>query len=82
MNIFTAHTDKQNITYTEHLIFASRIGARLLVSVIAFFLHGIFPFINIRRELDLEATAEYLNAQNIWIEEMKQNKDIFHAIKQ
>lgn len=72
MNIFTAHTQEQGVTYLEHMIFALGIASRLFSSVIAFALHGIFPFINIRKELDLEATAEFINQQNDWIEGMKE----------
>ena len=57
MNIFTEHTQQQGVTYMEHMFFAIGIAIRLANSVIAFILHGIFPFIDIKRELDLEATA-------------------------
>ncbi len=74
MNIFTEHTNKQGVTYLEHLVFALNIAGRLFTSVIAFFLHGIFPFIDIRKELDLEATMQFLDEQNDWIEGMKESK--------
>jgi len=72
MNIFTEHTRQQNVTYMEHLWFAVGIALRLANSVIAFTLHGIFPFIDIKKELDLEATAGFINAKNNWIENKKQ----------
>jgi len=68
MNIFTTHTQEQGVTYVEHLIFALRISARLFRSVVAFTLHAIFPFIGIRKEHDLEATAAFILQQNDWIE--------------
>lgn len=71
MNIFTAHTREQGVTYLEHMVFALAIAARLLSSVIAFAAHGIFPFIGIRKELDLEATSEFIRQQNEWIEGRK-----------
>ena len=74
MNIFTEHTHEQGVTYMEHLIFATGIAARLFSSVIAFVLHGIFPFIDISKELDLEATTQFLSEQNDWIEGMKHHK--------
>lgn len=74
MNIFTKHTKEQGVSYTEHLFFATGIAVRLFSSVLAFVLHGIFPFIDIRKELDLEATVEYLSEQNDWIEGMKHHK--------
>ena len=71
MNIFTAHTQEQGVTYLAHLLFALGIAARLFSSVVAFALHGIFPFIDITKELDLEATADFITQQNQWIEGMK-----------
>jgi len=71
MNIFTAHTEAQGVGYVEHMIFALRIAFRLLQSVIVFAAHGIFPFVHIRKELDLEATMAFLNEQNDWIEDKK-----------
>ena len=74
MNIFTKHTQQQGVTYLEHMIFAVSIAIRLANSVIAFALHGIFPFIDIKKELDLEATARFINTKNNWIEDKKQTK--------
>ena len=71
MNPFTAHPHEQGISYFEHLEFALGIAMRLLNTVIAFALHAIFPFIDISRELDLEATTDFLNEQNDWIESAK-----------
>lgn len=59
MNPFIHHPHQQGVTYTEHLIFAMGIALRLLSTVIAFAAHAIFPFIDIRRSLDLEATADF-----------------------
>lgn len=72
MNIFTEHTEAQGVGYFEHMIFALRIAFRLSQSVIVFAAHGIFPFIHIRKELDLEATMAFLNGQNDWIEGKKE----------
>ena len=74
MKIFTEHTQKQGVTYTEHLFFAIGIAKRLANCVIAFTLHAIFPFIDIKKELDLEETARFIELQNDWIEGKKQNK--------
>lgn len=75
MNIFTDHPQQQGISYIEHMGFALGIAIRLLNSVIAFSLHAFFPFIDIKKSLDLEETARYINEQNEWIESMKQNKE-------
>ena len=48
MNIFTEHTQQQGVTYNEHMLFAMGIALRLLSSVIAFALHAVFPFIDIK----------------------------------
>lgn len=74
MNIFTQHTRQQGVTYLEHMFFAVGIAIHLFNSVIAFAVHGLFPFIDIKKELDLDATASFINAKNNWIEEKKQIK--------
>ncbi|MCW8922669.1 MAG: DUF6356 family protein [Gammaproteobacteria bacterium] len=71
MNPFTQHTQQQGVTYIEHLLFAAGIAWRLLNSVFAFAVHAIFPFIDIDKTLDLEATANYLQERNHWIEHAK-----------
>jgi hypothetical protein len=77
-NIFTEHTQKQGVTYMEHMFFATGIAFRLFNSVIAFFLHGIFPFIDIEKRLDLEATSEFLLERNNWIENASQEERYEH----
>ena len=74
MNIFTKHTQQQGVTYLEHMFFAVGIAVRLSNTVIAFILHGVFPFIDIKQELDLEETARYINAKNNWIENQKHSR--------
>jgi hypothetical protein len=71
MNIFTNHTQEQGVTYLEHLYFAHGIAIRLFNSVFAFVMHGLFPFINIKKELDLEAIAKFILERNDWIESQK-----------
>lgn len=74
MNPFSVHPNKQGVSYLEHLLFAMGIAVRLFYSVIAFAAHAIFPFIDIRRELDLQATTDFLQERNEWIEGMKPAK--------
>lgn len=76
MNPFTQHTQQQGVTYLEHLYFAAGIAQRLLSSVLAFVVHAIFPFIDIDKNLDLEATVEFLKERNHWIERAKSNKQV------
>jgi len=76
MTLFTKHTQQQGVTYLEHLFFAVGIAMRLANSVIAFALHGIFPFIDIKKELDLEATARFIHSKNNWIENKKRTEGI------
>ena len=68
MNPFTEHTQQQGITYFEHWRFAMGIAWRLLIVVIAFALHAVFPFIGIEPRYDLEATMSFLDERNRWIE--------------
>jgi hypothetical protein len=71
MNPFTTHPHKQGVTYLEHWCFAMGIAYRLLISVLAFALHAILPFIPISPRFDLEATAAFLAERNRWIESAK-----------
>jgi hypothetical protein len=71
MNPFTAHTQQQGVSYVEHWRFAMSIACRLLISVSAFALHAILPFIPIAPRHDLEATTAYLMERNQWIETAK-----------
>ncbi|NOR20648.1 MAG: hypothetical protein GQ538_11240 [Xanthomonadales bacterium] len=68
MNPFTTHTQKQGVTYWQHWGFAMGIAYRLLVSVMAFAIHAMLPFVTIESAHDLEATAEFLEERNHWIE--------------
>ena len=77
MNPFTAHTQAQGVTYMEHWFFALGIAGRLMISVIAFAFHAIFPFIDIPRSRDLEAMCRYLDEQNNWIENQKPQRNTF-----
>jgi hypothetical protein len=74
MNTFTQHTRQQGVTYLQHLGFATGIAWRLSSSVIAFAVHAIFPFIDIDKTLDLEATVDYLQERNHWIESTALNE--------
>lgn len=71
MNPFTAHTQQQGVTYTEHWCFAMGIACRLLVSVVVLTLHAIMPFIPIAPRHDLEAMTAFLVERNKWIESAK-----------
>ena len=79
MNPFTLHTKKQGVKYVEHMVFAIGIAYRLWRSVIAFTLHAVFPFLNIKVEVDLESTAAFIEERNNWIESKKSNREYSHA---
>ena len=78
MNPFTTHTTKQGVTYREHWGFAMGIAYRLLTSVIAFTIHALLPFISIDPSHDLEATAEFLEERNHWIETARDRQHDHH----
>ena len=83
MNPFNAHPRQQGINYFAHLCFALGIAVRLSRSVFAFVVHAIFPFIDIRREHDLEATTHFLRERNRWIEGKKQDQQAAdHSVPQ
>jgi Family of unknown function (DUF6356) len=67
-NPFTVHPLSKGQTYLEHLLTASTIGLRLLISAFAFILHSIFPFVPIPQPLNLEALALFLLQENQFIE--------------
>ena len=71
MNPFTTHPQKQGVTYVEHWCFAMGTAYRLLIGAVAFAVHALFPFISIKPELDLEATAAFIKERNEWIESAK-----------
>jgi hypothetical protein len=74
MNPFTEHTKNQGVTYREHCCFAMGIAWRLMSCVSAFALHAVFPFMDIEKRLDLEATSTYLQERNDWIERAGENR--------
>ena len=76
MNPFTRHTKQQGITYWQHWCFAMSVAWRLFHSVSAFALHALFPFIEIERRLDLEATSAFLLEQNDWIENASEGIEV------
>lgn len=71
MSPFTAHPHQQGVSYVEHWCFAIGIAYRLLMSVVAFAVHAILPFIPIEPQFDLESTAAFLAERNRWIETAK-----------
>jgi len=68
VNPLTTHTQQQGVTYWEHWGFAMGIAYRLFISVWAFAIHAMLPFISIEPEFDLEATSAFLEGRNHWIE--------------
>ena len=68
MNPFIEDAQEQGVTYWEHWGFAMGIAYHLLISVMAFAIHAMLPFISIEPRLDLEATANFLAERNRWIE--------------
>ena len=79
MNPLTIHPQKQGVTYWEHWNFAMGIAFRLLISVMAFAMHAILPFISIEPSLDLEATSAFLAERNHWIGTAKEMQHSFLA---
>lgn len=68
MSIMTTHPQKQGVSYFEHWEFAMGIAWRLFLSVLAFIIHAVLPFITIKRRYDLEATSAFLLERNHFIE--------------
>lgn len=45
MNIFTKHPASVKETYTQHLVFASKLGLRMVLLGVIAITHGILPFL-------------------------------------
>mgnify|MGYP001821255931 CR=1 FL=1 len=75
MNPLTTHPHEQGVTYWEHWGFAMGIARHLLISVLAFAIHAILPFISIEPKYDLEATSAFLQERNSWIETARETRD-------
>ena len=69
IKLFKKHLVERNITYFGHAQIALLISTRLFVSSVLFFLHSIFPFINIPRHFNLESMAIYLFDKNVEIDD-------------
>lgn len=81
MNPITEHTQAQDLSYLEHWFFAMGVAWRLLNSEFAFTLYAIFPFIHIERRLNFEATMDFLNEQNDWLENFKRTTGLISIQK-
>ena len=64
-NPFTKHPREcVNETWWEHCQFALNVGIRLIFTSLIFIIHGIFPFIEIPRWLNLEDSILFLDKEN------------------
>jgi len=63
------HLKEKNKTYLQHLVFAMRVSIRLSLSSTTFFVHALFPFIEIPYNLNLESMALYLFERNNELED-------------
>ena len=68
-NPFTRHPkENANETWWQHCQFAIGVGIRLIFTSLIFILHGIFPFIQIPRWLNLEESIRFLKKENYYRE--------------
>ena len=64
-NPFTKHPrEAVGESWWEHCQFAVNVGIRLIFASIIFIVHGIFPFIEIPRWLNLEDSITFLDKEN------------------
>ena len=64
-NPFTKHPrENANENWWQHCQFAIGVGIRLIFTSLIFILHGIFPFIEIPRWLNLEDSIHFLDREN------------------
>lgn len=65
------HLKENNETYFSHLNFACTMGIQLFIRGIIFILHGLFPFCEVPKSVDLNNTCELLNK---WEQYSRQRK--------
>ena len=63
------HLKERKLTYLQHFIFAMRISLKLTFASTAFFIHALFPFIEMPYNLNLESMALYLFERNNELED-------------
>ena len=64
-NPFTEHPiHNVGETWWQHCQFAVGVGIRLIFTAFIFIIHGIFPFIEIPRWLNLEESIRFLKKEN------------------
>ena len=75
------HLRKNGVTYTEHLLFALKIGCRLWVSSLFLILHSVIPIVSVPRDLNLESMTRYLQKQNedrnSWVDDCEAKEEWF-----
>jgi len=54
------HLQKNNETYSSHLLFAGKIGLTLIFRGVIFLLHAVFPICRIPKFLNLRSTSDKL----------------------
>ena len=75
IKLFTKHPrEHAGKSYLQHLIFTFKISCRLFVSSMVFIVHGLLPFIDIPKKLNLADTIDFLNDKNKEIEKHENNK--------
>ena len=71
-NPFTKHPrENAGENWWQHCQFAIGVGFRLIFTSLIFILHGIFPFIEIPRWLNLEESIRFLKQENEYRESSK-----------
>ena len=71
-NPFSKHPrENADESWWEHCQFAIGVGIRLIFTSIIFILHGVFPFIQIPRWLNLEESIRFLKRENEYREKGK-----------
>lgn len=72
MSLFR-HIREMDETYTNHLSYACRLGATLIISGVCFVVHGVLPFIPPPEFFNLDST--YDRVKEVW-ERVNRNRDV------
>ena len=61
IELFTKHPNSVGETYWGHFKFAVIASLRLAVSSVVFFVHAVFPFVQVPKPFDLVSTCAWLS---------------------
>ena len=65
------HLKENNETYISHFKFACSLGVGFLYRSAFFLVHGFFPMVEVPKQLNIDATHEWLNKAKQYADKRK-----------